>query len=171
MMIGGEEEVISTTKFLLDLIAKKIVHIGESGSGQMVKCINNLLGIAHFVIGCEGMLALSKQGISLEKALEVINSSSGRSLMTMDRIPNQVISRNFNYGGSLGMWIKDGILGSEILKTSLTQGSLKNLDLTNDIVLLKAIERAKQALTTFGDDVDETFIAKYFEEIYHKKIE
>ena len=41
------------------------------------------------------------------KALDAINSSSGRSLQTEVRIPTEVLSGNYGYGFSLGLMRKD----------------------------------------------------------------
>lgn len=55
----------------------------------------------------EGLLALKKIGISTEKALACINKSSGRSLQSIQRIPKEVLTREFDYGFSYGLMEKD----------------------------------------------------------------
>ena len=40
-------------------------------------------------------------------ALRAINGSSGRSLQTQERLPQAVLTRNFDYGFKLGLMLKD----------------------------------------------------------------
>lgn len=55
----------------------------------------------------EGLLALAKFGVAPEVALRAINGSSGRSLQTQERLPQAVLTRNFDYGFKLGLMLKD----------------------------------------------------------------
>jgi 3-hydroxyisobutyrate dehydrogenase-like beta-hydroxyacid dehydrogenase len=50
---------------------------------------------------------VAKHGISPEAALNAINESSGRSLQTQERVPKEVLTRQFNYGFPLGLMLKD----------------------------------------------------------------
>lgn len=63
-------------------------------------------------------MALVKQGVSAEKALEVINASSGRSNATENLIPQRVLTRAFPKTFALGLLVKDlgiamGVLDGE----------------------------------------------------------
>lgn len=64
-----------------------MVHVGPVGAGHAVKAVNNALLAVNLWAAGEGLLALVKQGVSAEKALEVINASSGRSNATENLIP------------------------------------------------------------------------------------
>ena len=50
---------------------------------------------------------LIKQGVPVEAALDAINGSSGRSLVTEERIPNHVLSGKFDFGFKLELMRKD----------------------------------------------------------------
>ena len=45
--------------------------------------------------------------VAPEVALRAINGSSGRSLQTQERLPQAVLTRNFDYGFKLGLMLKD----------------------------------------------------------------
>ena len=50
---------------------------------------------------------LSQSGVYNPKSLAAINASSGRSLQTEVRLPEEVLSRKFDYGFKLGLMLKD----------------------------------------------------------------
>ena len=104
--------------------AKKLVHLGPASSGHATKAINNVLNVTNLLCCAEGLLALRKLGISPEKALEVINESSGRSLQSIVRIPTEVISREFNYGFALGLMQKDVNIANAIMDEHFHNSSI-----------------------------------------------
>ena len=86
-MVGGDEAKLNEVMFVLENVMGKIVHIGPSGAGHAVKSVNNTLLAAHIWVAYEGLLTLAKLGVPMENALAAINSASGRSLVTEERIP------------------------------------------------------------------------------------
>jgi 3-hydroxyisobutyrate dehydrogenase len=58
------------------------------------------------LIASEGLGAIAKSGVDVEKALEAINGSSGRSWVTMQRFPDNILTGK-PYGFALGMHCKD----------------------------------------------------------------
>jgi hypothetical protein len=80
---------------------------GPVGAGHAVKGVNNTLLASHIVAASEGLIALVKQGVPVEAALDAINGSSGRSLVTEERIPNHVLSGKFDFGFKLELMRKD----------------------------------------------------------------
>ena len=117
VMLGGPEEAVERVRPFL-AYAKKVVHVGPVGAGHAVKAINNALLAVNLWAAGEGLLALVKQGVSAEKALEVINASSGRSNATENLIPQRVLTRAFPKTFALGLLVKDlgiamGVLDGE----------------------------------------------------------
>ena len=105
-MVGGDEN--RRAQPVISLFAKKkIVHCGPIGAGHAVKAMNNCLNAAHLIIGGEALIALAKWGVQPKIALAAINASSGRSLQTEVRLPEEVLSRKFDYGFKLGLMLKD----------------------------------------------------------------
>jgi 3-hydroxyisobutyrate dehydrogenase-like beta-hydroxyacid dehydrogenase len=85
------------------------------------------LNATHLIVGGEALIALAKWGVQPEIALNAINASSGRSLQTEVRLPEEVLSRQFDYGFKLGLMLKDvriavdGLLSAE---ESCREGSM-----------------------------------------------
>merc|ERR1712146_180427 len=81
--------------------------------------MGNTLNVAHLILGTEALLALQQCGVHPSTALDAINSSSGRSLQTQVRLPEEVLTRRFNYGFQLGLMQKDCAIGRRLLGTHL----------------------------------------------------
>ena len=101
-MVGGDANRVAHP-VISRFAKKKIVHCGPIGSGHAVKAVNNCLNAAHLIVGGEALIALAKWGVQPEIALNAINASSGRSLQTEVRLPEEVLSRKFDYGFKLGL--------------------------------------------------------------------
>lgn len=117
VMMGGPEEAVEAVRPYL-AYAGKVVHVGPVGAGHAVKAINNALLAVNLWAAGEGLVALVKQGVSAQKALEVINASSGRSNATENLIPERVLTRAFPKTFALGLLVKDlgiamGVLDGE----------------------------------------------------------
>ena len=107
VLAGGTDGAVARARPLLESFAKKLEHVGAVGAGHAVKSINNALNATHLLAGAEGLLALQRFGVAPARALAAINLSSGRSLQTEARLPQQVLTRKFGYGFKLGLMLKD----------------------------------------------------------------
>lgn len=106
-MVGGDADALATASPVMAHVMGKVVHVGPSGAGHAVKSVNNTLLAAHIWVAYEGLLTLAKLGVPMETALAAINAASGRSLVTEERIPNHVLSREFDFGFALDLMRKD----------------------------------------------------------------
>jgi 3-hydroxyisobutyrate dehydrogenase len=126
VMCGGSAKDLERVMPVIDSFGKKVVHCGPTGSGDAVKAMNQaLLAITIWGTG-EALVALSKAGVSAEVALDVINSSSGRSNASMNLFPERVIGRKFPRTFRLALLDKDariaaGIARDERVPAPLTQ--------------------------------------------------
>ncbi|CAE7195220.1 unnamed protein product [Symbiodinium sp. CCMP2592] len=95
-MLGSDsDDAAESVMPFLDSFAKKVVRCGPAGAGHAVKAVNNALNVTHLLLGAEGLLALQRLGVDPQVALEAINGSSGRSLQTEQRLPQEVLTRRF----------------------------------------------------------------------------
>jgi len=106
-MLGGDPEAAQIILPHLTSFAAKIVHLGPVGAGHAVKAINNACNVSNLLCLHEGLLALKNMGVDASLALEVINKSSGRSLMSEVRVLEEIVTGEFNYGFKLGLMAKD----------------------------------------------------------------
>ena len=73
----------STGKFLKsrlrELYGDPVIHVGELGSGQITKLLNNLLFTANLGTAAAALALASSLGISPERLTDVVSRSSGNS--------------------------------------------------------------------------------------------
>ena len=77
--VGGEAEDLQRVQPVLACIGDRIVHVGPSGSGNVVKLINNLMMFVNFVGVCEGVAIGARAGIDLHLLLDAVKASMGQS--------------------------------------------------------------------------------------------
>jgi len=146
VMMGGEAEAVERVKPYL-AYAGKVVHVGPVGAGHAVKAINNALLAVNLWAAGEGLVALVRQGVSAEKALEAINASSGRSNATENLIPQRVLTRAFPKTFALGLLVKDLGIAMGVLEGGKDPSPL--LRLTRELY-----EMAKRELSPEADHVE-----------------
>jgi 3-hydroxyisobutyrate dehydrogenase-like beta-hydroxyacid dehydrogenase len=156
LIASGREASVNEITPLLESYSSKIVYVGEGlGNAQTVKLINNMLSAASLAMGCEALTLGLKSGIPADKLLEVLNSGTGQSNATLTKIPNHVLPRTFDYGGSLAITLKD---------TDAYEREAERVGVSSEIA--SAVRRAYHAASAAGhQDADMTAIALYFEEL------
>jgi 3-hydroxyisobutyrate dehydrogenase len=96
LMVGGGPSVVEACRPLLGLIAGKVFHVGETGTGHAMKLIHNMICHTIFLATGEGCRLAESVGIPLETAIAVINAGNARSFVSEQRFPNHIISRTFD---------------------------------------------------------------------------
>jgi 3-hydroxyisobutyrate dehydrogenase-like beta-hydroxyacid dehydrogenase len=113
VMFGGDEGLFQTVRPALDAIGNQIVYMGEVGSGQLTKLINQLL----FNISCAGLAEVLpmavKLGLDPEKVAQVVTTGTGRSFAADFFIPLTLENR-FDEGYPVKAAYKDMISAAEI---------------------------------------------------------
>jgi 3-hydroxyisobutyrate dehydrogenase-like beta-hydroxyacid dehydrogenase len=113
IMFGGEPALFEVLKPALDVIGNKIIHMGDVGSGQLTKLINQLL----YNISCAGVAEVlpmaAKLGLDPEKVAQVVTTGTGRSFAAEFFVPLTLENR-FDDGYPIKHAYKDMISAAEI---------------------------------------------------------
>jgi 3-hydroxyisobutyrate dehydrogenase len=115
VMVGGKGETLAKAAPALDTFAGKIVPIGGAGSGFAVKAVNNMMMAINLWGACEGLLGLQAQGVDIETALSVINTSSGASNVTEEVIAEPLSTGEFPLRFKLALLHKDTRIAVDVL--------------------------------------------------------
>ena len=107
IMVGGEEKDQEELRPILDAMGQNIYYIGKIGAGHTVKALNNLCSACSMIITSEALVVATKLGLSPEKVIDVISSSTGRSWSSQFKFPTFVLNNAFNSGFSIGLMNKD----------------------------------------------------------------
>lgn len=106
-MIGGEQSAFDKAYPAIQPMGKLIKLVGESGAGFAVKAVNNILMAVNLCAVIEGFSTLKANGVALDSALECINASSGKSLVSENIFPNRILNREFPLTFALPLLSKD----------------------------------------------------------------
>lgn len=148
-MVSGNYDVYCENKYIFDLYSNNNhIYVGECGNGSAIKCINNLLNMTNLCVASEGLKALQDFGIDINTSLNVINVSSGRSLMTTERIPKHILKHDFDYGFSMKLMEKDINTAVNLIDLPLFAPTIQNL--------------IKNRMKKNGENIDYTYIFKEF---------
>jgi 3-hydroxyisobutyrate dehydrogenase len=160
IMIGGTEKQFSIIKPIMDDISSNIFYAGEIGSGHAIKAGNNLLNLICRMATFEVISMLVKDGVDPEKAVNIIQKSSGRNYATEITLPDNILSGKMFQGFSTGLMKKDSGVALQIAHSNKLDMPLGKLaqDLLN-----KTIEE-------FGLDADMSKVAISYEETTGVKI-
>ena len=76
-MVGGDVDALDTARPVLDAMAGKIIHCGDSGAGQAAKLCNNmLLAVQQIAVG-EAFVLAEKLGLSAQSLFDVVTGATG----------------------------------------------------------------------------------------------
>ncbi|PJF08422.1 NAD(P)-dependent oxidoreductase [Pseudorhodobacter sp. MZDSW-24AT] len=110
LMTACAPEVFDEIRPILECFGR-VNHVGDRpGQAQLIKVINNLMSVTALAVASEGCVLAQKAGVDPAKLMEVVNSGSGRSNASEDKIPKYVLTRNFDFGFALALSAKDARL-------------------------------------------------------------
>ncbi|ANF81860.1 3-hydroxyisobutyrate dehydrogenase [Acinetobacter sp. NCu2D-2] len=107
VMIGGDAAAFQKALPAIQAFGGLIKHVGESGAGFAVKAVNNMLMAVNLCAVAEGFTTLKAHGVELSEALDCINASSGKSMVTETIFPQRVLTREFPVTFALPLLAKD----------------------------------------------------------------
>ena len=136
-MCGGKAETLEKVRPYLSCVANNILHMGDSGSGQLSKLINQLLFDINCAAIAEVLPMAAKLGIDPEKIGKIINSGTGRSYASEFFIP-RILKNNFSDGYPLQHAYKDIDAGAKVSAThNIPMPVLAAASATYQMALLK----------------------------------
>ncbi|MBI2485793.1 MAG: NAD(P)-dependent oxidoreductase [Deltaproteobacteria bacterium] len=121
IMVGGDKDAVDTVMPLLELLGKKIVYQGGSGSGQHTKMCNQIV-VAGTMIGvCESLIYAYKAGLDVEMMLSSISEGAASSWLLCNLAP-RILKRDYDPGFFVEHFVKD-------MEIALEEASRMNLSL------------------------------------------
>lgn len=108
LMHAGSPDAVAAVMPQLAAISDRRFDVGsEPGLAQVCKLVNNAISAAGMVAACEATVLGVKAGLDAGTLLAAINAGSGRNAATLDKFPKSILPGTFDYGGPLGLMLKD----------------------------------------------------------------
>jgi 2-hydroxy-3-oxopropionate reductase len=159
IMVGGAEEACTRCMPIFQALGKTIVHVGESGAGQVVKACNQIVVALIIEAVSEALVLGSKAGVDPAKILEVLNGGLAANRVIELRGAS-MLAHDFAPGGRLKTHLKDlGIL----LELGRTFGV--------SLPVTAQVDQMFASLVTRGrGDLDHTALLTYLEDLSDHRI-
>ena len=106
MMVGGDRGVFERVRDTLDAVAAQVFYVGPAGAGCVAKLATQYMGYTNLIAAIEGMLIARMGGVDPAVLAEIVPVSAGAS-RAFNAIPNSILNRSFQAGGTLDIVAKD----------------------------------------------------------------
>ncbi|MFH1240924.1 MAG: 2-hydroxy-3-oxopropionate reductase [Pseudomonadota bacterium] len=106
IMVGGPVEAFERALPLFQVMGKNIVHIGETGAGQVTKAFNQIVVAVTIQAVSEAMTLAKKAGVDQEKVRDALLGGFAQSRI-LDFHGRRILERNFKPGFKLKLHRKD----------------------------------------------------------------
>lgn len=142
MMVGGDAAILAKAKPVLASMSARITHMGEVGSGQATKAVNQIMcaGINQAVT--EALAFAQAQGLPMEKVIEVTSAGAAGNWF-LDRRGLTMTNGTFAPGFKLALHHKDLLI---------CQAMAEKLNLPIPVSDMTITDYAKLMADGYGDE-------------------
>ena len=106
-MVGCEKVFFNYIEPLLGVMGARINHIGNYGSGMMVKVLNNFIAASSVVSVRHVLHQAQKFELDIDALFQTIDTSSGQTLFGTNRADIEWFKENFENDNTMGILKKD----------------------------------------------------------------
>lgn len=107
IMVGGDTGAFARVQPVLDAMGKNVLHVGPSGSGEVIKLVNNALVGVIAGATAEALVMGAKAGADVETMARVVGLSAGASWQLANQFPLRAFSGTFHPGFTTDLLAKD----------------------------------------------------------------
>ncbi len=106
IMVGGSAPVFEACLPVLQVLGKKVVHMGGTGAGQLTKLANQILVACNMIGVCECLNFAKKAGLDAGKVIDSLSAGAASSWSLVNLGP-RVAKRDFAPGFKVKLLQKD----------------------------------------------------------------
>lgn len=136
-LVGGSEEALKRVRPIFSAMGRGALHLGATGSGALLKLINNFLCGVQAASMAEALALIEAAGLDNQKAITVLGQGAPGSPI-LRRIAERAAQRDFNPAFSVSLMAKD-------LAYAIREGSRMGIELKTATTALSRFEQAAHA--------------------------
>lgn len=115
--VGGDKKDLEKVRKVLEILAAKIIYVGPSGYGNIVKLLNNMMLGAINSVTAEILAICTKLGMSPKVLYETIANSGAASVSNLFKeLGPKILDRDFEPLFAIDLLHKDVRLGIQMAK-------------------------------------------------------
>jgi 3-hydroxyisobutyrate dehydrogenase len=135
-LVGGDAAVLERVRGVLAAMSRGTVHLGPTGSGALVKLVNNFVAGVQVAALAEAVAVIERSGLAREAALGILlDGAPGSPLVKV--VARRMLDRDYGVHFSLGLMRKD-------LSYAIAEGARFNVPLETAAAALRSFERARE---------------------------
>jgi 3-hydroxyisobutyrate dehydrogenase-like beta-hydroxyacid dehydrogenase len=113
ILVGGESAIFKRNLPVLEVLGKRISHLGPYGAGYSAKIAQVVLCYLHSLALSEALMLGVKGGVDASAMLSIIQNSTGKSYVA-DRYGPPILSGDYDPSFTVGLAHKDMYLALEM---------------------------------------------------------
>jgi 3-hydroxyisobutyrate dehydrogenase len=133
-LAGGDAAALERVQPVLAAMGRKVEHVGPSGSGALLKLVNNFLCGVQTASLAEGLSIVERAGLDRAKALEILTTGSPGSPI-LRTFSARMAARTYEPNFLLRLMAKD-------LRYAKKEGARRQVPMTTATAALKVFEAA-----------------------------
>jgi 3-hydroxyisobutyrate dehydrogenase len=143
-LVGGSSKALDRVRPVLSVLGRDAIHLGPTGSGALMKLVNNFMAAVQAVSFAEALALIEAGGLDIRKAVSVLNEGAPGSPITK-RVSERVASGDFTPHFLLRLMAKD-------VTYAIEEGRQRQVNL----------QTAQAALSAFRQAIADGFAEKDF---------
>ncbi|MBL1142510.1 MAG: NAD(P)-dependent oxidoreductase [Proteobacteria bacterium] len=128
MMVGGNEAMLEKVRPTLNAIAGNIVYIGDSGSGQATKAVNQIMAAGINQAVTEALAFGKAMGLPMNKVVDIVSTGAAGNWF-LDHRGKTMLAGTYEPGFKLALHHKDLSICQEMTK-SISENALPIIEMT-----------------------------------------
>ncbi len=136
-LVGGSEAALEKARPVLAVMGQGVIHVGPTGSGALLKLINNFMAGVQAASLAEALALIERAGLDRETATQVLLNGAPGSPLVKTLLP-RMIARDFAPNFHLALMGKD-------LAYAVSEGEKHGVQLSTARAALADFERAVAA--------------------------
>jgi 3-hydroxyisobutyrate dehydrogenase len=91
-LAGGSAEAVARARPVLAAIGRNVVHVGSTGSGALLKLVNNFMSGAQAAVLAEAVAFVERSGLDASTAFEILTNGAPGSPLVKAVLPRMAAS-------------------------------------------------------------------------------
>lgn len=142
MMLGGDQGALEKARPVLEAMTSRIMHMGETGSGQGTKAVNQVMAAGINQAVTEALAFAQAQGLPMNKVIDVISGGAAGNWFLENR-GSSMIQGIFAPGFKLALHHKD---------LKICQAMAKQIGVSTTLVDMTLADYEDLMQQGFGDE-------------------
>ena len=117
IMVGGEQSDLTRARPVLETMGHSITHMGQLGSGQATKAVNQVILCGTYLSVAEGLVLAMRAGLDPELVVAALGGGAAASWVLENR-SGRMIADEYPLGFKLSLHLKDVMIALDMARES-----------------------------------------------------